>query len=173
MENKVLLYDSNGNKIGETFLRRAKQLTKQQRASWVDDAQKAIRFLPGMENLDVDNDDDIEELSTLVPRDDDWLISLAEKRLKKRKLFKLHSISFIPGLFLIFVLFAGFLDELAGGSISFAGSMGFVYGAWVTAYGIHFYFFLKNKRTYGFTRNERQKRELANEIAMIKAEMSA
>jgi len=57
MENKVLLFDSNDVKIGETFIRRAKQLVKQQRAIWIDDNQSAIRFAAGMENMDVTDSD--------------------------------------------------------------------------------------------------------------------
>ena len=52
MENKVILYNSFDVKIGETFPRRAKQLVRQQRAMWLDDNQAAIRFAPGMENMD-------------------------------------------------------------------------------------------------------------------------
>jgi len=52
MEGKVLLYDSNDIKIGDTYVRRARQLVKQQRAYWIDDSQSAIRFLPGAEKLD-------------------------------------------------------------------------------------------------------------------------
>lgn len=44
MEGKVALININGDKIGETYTRRARQLVKQQRAVWVDDSQKAIRF---------------------------------------------------------------------------------------------------------------------------------
>ena len=52
METKVSLYNSHDEKIGETFIRRAKQLVKRQRAVWVDDSRTAIRFAPGMENMD-------------------------------------------------------------------------------------------------------------------------
>ena len=52
MEDKVILYNSSDVKIGETFPRRAKQLVRQQRAMWVDDSHTAIRFAPGMENMD-------------------------------------------------------------------------------------------------------------------------
>jgi len=55
MENKVTLYNSNDVKIGETFLRRARQLVRQQRAMWIDDRQSAVRFAPGMENMDITN----------------------------------------------------------------------------------------------------------------------
>lgn len=51
MEGKVTLFNVNNDKIGETYIRRARQLVKQQRALWVDDSQKAIRFLSGEVNL--------------------------------------------------------------------------------------------------------------------------
>jgi len=51
MENKIILYNSSGAKIGETYPRRAKQLINQQRAMWTDDTQTAIRFAPGMEHM--------------------------------------------------------------------------------------------------------------------------
>ena len=56
MDNKVSLYNANGAKIGDTFARRARQLVRQQRAMWTDDSQTAIRFAPGMENMDTDDD---------------------------------------------------------------------------------------------------------------------
>ena len=52
MENRISLYNANGVKIGDTFTRRARQLVRQQRAMWTDDSQTAIRFAPGMENMD-------------------------------------------------------------------------------------------------------------------------
>jgi len=54
MENKVVLYNSNDIKIGETFVRRAKQLVNRQRAQWTDSSQTAIRFYPEMEHMDED-----------------------------------------------------------------------------------------------------------------------
>jgi len=59
MENKVVLYNSNDVKIGETFVRRAKQLVNRQRAQWIDNGQTAIRFYPEMENMDEDVADPI------------------------------------------------------------------------------------------------------------------
>jgi len=52
MKSRVLLYNSDNIKIGETFARRAKQLVNRQRAEWVDDNHSAIRFYFGMENMD-------------------------------------------------------------------------------------------------------------------------
>jgi len=50
-ENKVTLISADDVVIGETFMRRAKQLVRRQRAQWTDDSQTAIRFYPEMENM--------------------------------------------------------------------------------------------------------------------------
>jgi len=68
MENKITLYNSNNVRIGETFARRARQLVKQQRAMWTDDTETAIRFAPGMENMDIAPEDTHEDTQkTLTP----------------------------------------------------------------------------------------------------------
>ncbi|MCL2286055.1 MAG: hypothetical protein FWC32_06765 [Firmicutes bacterium] len=62
MEKKVVLYNHNNVKIGETFIRRARQLVRQQRAMWTDDSETAVRFAPGMENMSTEADDVAEEV---------------------------------------------------------------------------------------------------------------
>ena len=105
MEAKVLLYDSNNVKIGETFARRARQLVKQQRASWVDDNQNAIRFAPGMENTDTAHDEAHEEELTQTTQDTDKkLLQLAKQRVYARLAFKLHlSIALLISSLLIII----------------------------------------------------------------------
>ena len=107
MDGKVLLYDSNDVKIGETYIRRARQLVKQQRAFWVDESQQAIRFAPGMENLDdalaadMDESKPIQDLDTLVDKE---LMKLAKRRVQARFGFKLHcSICVIISVFLVMI----------------------------------------------------------------------
>ncbi|MCL2378226.1 MAG: 2TM domain-containing protein [Defluviitaleaceae bacterium] len=91
MESKVLLYDSNNVKIGETFARRARQLVKQQRASWVGDNHEAIRFAHGMENVDDTMADDMYEGPVSQGLDtDNELWKLARKRVHAKFAFKLH-----------------------------------------------------------------------------------
>ena len=98
MDGKVLLYDSKDVKIGETYIRRARQLVKQQRASWVDDSQRAVRFAPGMENLD-DTGTVEQDSGTLTDME---LMKLAKQRVHARFAFKLHcSISLVLSAFLI------------------------------------------------------------------------
>ena len=117
MENKVLLYDSNDIKIGETFARRARQLVKQQRASWTNENQDAVRFAPGMENFDkledfenIDNshatssDDAGEKRPAGSSGTDDKLMTLAKRRVYARFAFKLHAlISLALSVFLVVV----------------------------------------------------------------------
>jgi len=103
MEGKVLLYDSNDVKIGETFVRRARQLVKQQRASWVNDNQDAIRFAPGMENLDDTVADDMHEKSFTQSADDE-LMKLAKRRVHARFAFHLHrSIALALSVFVVII----------------------------------------------------------------------
>jgi len=61
MENKVTLYNSNNIKIGETYMRRARQLVRQQRAIWTDSYETAIRFAPGADNANASTGGDVEE----------------------------------------------------------------------------------------------------------------
>jgi len=91
MEGKVLLYDSSDIKIGETFTRRARQLVKQQRASWVNENQDAIRFAPGMENLAATSIDDVGEKRPVGSLDtENELMKLAKQRVYARLALKLH-----------------------------------------------------------------------------------
>ena len=90
MESKVILYDAKDKKIGQTFARRARQLVKQQRATWVDDQHEAIRFAPGMEHLDISNlsglgEDGTEEADTA-------LMKLAKRRVYAKFAFNLHRV---------------------------------------------------------------------------------
>jgi len=105
MESKVLLYDSNDVKIGETFTRRARQLVKQQRASWVDENQDAIRFAPGMENLDATSTDDAGEKRPAESLDtEDELMKVAKRRVYARFALKLHaSIAVVLSIFFVVI----------------------------------------------------------------------
>ena len=112
MEGKVLLYNSDNVKIGETYVRRARQLVKQQRAVWIDDSQRAVRFAPGMENLDDDVAADVSEDQSTQDLDalaDKKLMRLARRRVHARFAFRLHSaITAVVSIFLVIIyLLAG------------------------------------------------------------------
>ena len=61
MESKVLLYNSNNVKIGETTAHRAREIVKRQRAEWIDNNHTAIRFYSGMEYMENINDNEFNE----------------------------------------------------------------------------------------------------------------
>ena len=52
MESKVLLYNSNNVKVGETSAHMARDIVKRQRAEWIDNNHTAIRFYSGMEYME-------------------------------------------------------------------------------------------------------------------------
>ena len=164
MESKVSLYNSNDVKIGETFLRRARQLVRRQRATWVDDSQVAIRFAPGMEYMDdatVEHETEAPEkapdtvaVSAPSPVGDvpvDWMMPIVEKRMRERRRFVVHTFIFIPVLVLLnYLFFFYFVVPLF---------------AWVTIYAIHAYLHITNK----FARR-RIARRLAMDAALLRGE---
>jgi len=170
MEAKITLYDSNDVKIGETFVRRARQLVKQQKAVWTDNTETALRFAPGMEHTDTALEDEpapapvVTETQT---QDEAWLVALAEKRLRTRRFFILHSVALFPVWFAIFIFCVGLLHGFT--AAFFLGAFG---GSWGTSYLIHAYLFFKNNRRFRQSRDERKAKQLAAEVAVLKAELN-
>ena len=82
METKVTLYNAAGERIGDTFARRAKQLVKHQRAHWVDESETAVRFHPGMEHLKEIEEEAPRELPNdeNLKRTEEHLLYLAKER---------------------------------------------------------------------------------------------
>ena len=158
MEGKIVLYNEYDQKVGETFVRRARQLVKQQRAEWIGDSQNAIRFVADVEDWEVDTI--AGDTSVRSDKSEEWLIPLAEKRIVERKRFIIHSIVAIP-TWLFLVMIAGYGGEM------------FFTGVCLTAYLIHVYQFaiprLMKYRSHD--RKERKARALAAEVAILKAEM--
>jgi len=151
---KIILYDENDVKIGETFMRRARQLVKQQRGEWTDDSQTAVKFFP-----------DKSENWETVEVEDGSLVELAKARIRERSWIIVHSIAFIPGLFFLIIFIANFFN----GDTSFA--LGFVSGSWITAYAILLCQHLIRNRRRLFGSDERRARRLATEIAILKEEL--
>ncbi|MCL2216161.1 MAG: 2TM domain-containing protein [Defluviitaleaceae bacterium] len=114
MEGKVLLYDYNDVKIGETYVRRARQLVKQQRAFWTDGSQTAIRFLPGAENMEsAAHEED--------PAADKRLMKLARTRVILRTVFKVNCMGYLAvNTFLVAIWF-------------FVAGRGYFWPGWVIA----------------------------------------
>jgi len=180
MESKVLLINSNDDKIGETFVRRARQLVRRQRAVWVDDNHTAIRFYPGMEKMD-DTAAPVEhpyakseiiehvqkntanktaDATPAIPsptplyNDDrlvNWLIPRADKRMRQRRRFVIHSFILIPVAILQIYMFQFyFVAPLV---------------SWVTVYMIHAYLYLTNTHA-----RRRIAKNLSAEAAMLRGE---
>ncbi|MCL2617550.1 MAG: hypothetical protein FWD98_00710 [Defluviitaleaceae bacterium] len=170
MEGKITLYDSNGTKMGETFIRRAKQLVKQQRAVWVDEKQDAVRFAPGQEHSGTDTpaQDDASAEETETPaHDDTLLITLAQKRLQDRGRFIFHTAAVVPVWFM--TLFA--LAVLTGMNRLAQLMFMFFSGAWFAAYAIHLWAFAWPRFRKSNMRKERKARRLAMEVSNLRAEL--
>jgi len=176
MDAKILLFDANDIKIGETFIRRARQLVKQQRAEWMDENKKAIRFVTDVEDWENptnmgDDESPITAPTGFDPQVDERLIALAEKRVNERSRFTIHSIAFIPGWFFLFIL-ALVVSYTWDGQMA-AVLLAFISGSWLTAYVMHLCYYLVSRRSkYRSTnREERKARRLAAEIALLKSEL--
>ncbi|MCL2604721.1 MAG: 2TM domain-containing protein [Defluviitaleaceae bacterium] len=103
MEPKVMLYDSNNVKIGETFARRARQLVKQQRAVWTNAEQTAVRFLAGMEHLK-DTEEDTPRPEDVNAAYDAQLMKLARRRVVLKNVFRMMvTVYLLVNTFLVFI----------------------------------------------------------------------
>jgi len=127
METKVMLIDAHGAEIGETYSRRARQLVKQQRAIWADDAHTAIKFVPDQED-EYDLPTETPEAPPRTEKSREALYALAEKRILERKRMVRHAILFIPGYFVIWILWSA----MTGGRMFYMSylTMGFAWGMW-------------------------------------------
>ena len=96
MDIKIALYDADGNKIGETFKRRAKQLVKQQRAVWEDESQTSIRFLPDEDNFFEEVEEEKESTKNAL------IMYKAKQNVKERKNIIKHAIAY----FITWIMFS-------------------------------------------------------------------
>ena len=145
MEGKVIMLDASGAEIGETYTRRARQLVKQQRAMWADDAHTAIRFMP-----DTAEDWELEPTPVAgptppAPETDRTgaLYAIAARRMRDRRRIIWHTLALIPVFLIIFLW----------GMTSYHGSrqgegflifMGFSWGVWMTLYINHLRSYIKS-----------------------------
>ncbi|MCL2286869.1 MAG: hypothetical protein FWC32_10970 [Firmicutes bacterium] len=140
MEGKVVLFDSDGTQIGETFTRRARQLVKQQRATWVDDNHTAIRFNPDTdEDIAIDMKDTPMPLplpttekpsASEKPAGSNHLYALAELRVNDRRRMIFHLLLLIPA-FLVITAFTMLIHDGFHASPAFL-FFGFANGVLVT-----------------------------------------
>lgn len=143
MKNKIMLFDASGTPVGETFMRRARQLVNQQRAEWINDS--AIRFAPDADIGEAEWSTDFTEVSTtptavvaepLETGGEALLYYVAEKRISERKMFLWHSIFMVPG-YLILLFFAAMI----GGSGQYF--LLAAWSGWTTPYMLHAFIFIR------------------------------
>jgi len=148
MKSKVMLFDAEGAQVGETFMRRAKQLVSQQRAEWINDG--AIRFA-------ADADIEFDEIER--PKDmgqEALLYYLAEQRIFRRKLLILHSVLFLPGLILVAIFADMARDDVL---------RGFMVGSWVAPFMLHVAVYFRSWLV------EYKPRHLEAEVAKLRRQM--
>ncbi|MDR2183801.1 MAG: hypothetical protein LBE55_06465 [Clostridiales bacterium] len=172
MESKVLLYDTDGKKIGETFVRRARQLVRQQRAMWMDGGQSAVQFVADADNWAAPGARD--EGPIPVFDDEEWMVDLAKRRIRKRRMFIAHSIVFSIVFTLVSVavplIHTGIIETDFGGNTEvLVQQIGFL-ATWLAAFIAHACVFAismhKVHRPNG--KDDRQGRVLDREVAEIK-----
>ena len=100
------------------------------------------------------------------------ILGFLEVAIRKRKLFKWHSLAYVPCMFMALVVASLLIDAAFGGEGALF-FLGMAWGALSTAYFIHFYFYVKKYPLRGSSEKKaRRERELAAEIAAIKSELS-
>ena len=134
MKSKVMMFDASGAQIGETFMRRARQLVNQQRAEWINDG--AIRFAADEEMDEILADELPESASSKDTGPEALLYYLAEKRIQERRMFILHSALMLPG-FLVLAILSEMMTRNQAAQFLLATSWG-----WVTPYFVHAFIFI-------------------------------
>ncbi len=155
MESKVLLFNDKDAKVGETYMRRARQLVNQQRAAWVDESHSAIRFMPDAElSFDTPDTEDTKPSGHSLK-------ALAEKNLREKKKFIYLTILF-AGCSFLSLLFA----ESTGDYTFFM----FTFGICIGAYFVYAWNFIRTyvKGYRPIDRAERYSRDLAKEMDRLK-----
>ena len=158
MKNKIMLFDANGDQVGETFMRRARQLVNQQRAEWINDG--AIRFTADADVDEVEWKTDLPEEPKAEVKSagsEALLYYLAEKRINERNAFIWHSVFMVPGWILCLILgSAGRGDAL----------MAFLLGLWTSPYAVHVFIFIRTQlKEY---RPEDRERKLEREVDKLR-----
>ena len=166
MKNKIMLFDASGVPVGETFMRRARQLVNQQRAEWIND--NAIRFAPDADIGEAEWSADFTEAPAAVISDaadtgsEALLYYMAERRINERKMFVWHSIFMLP-VYLILLILAAMIGH-SGQYFLLA-----TWSAWTTPYMLHAFVFLKARlKEY---RPEDKERQLEREVDKLRRTM--
>jgi len=164
MESKVMLIDADGNEVGETYSRRARQLVKQQRAIWANDSHTAIQFMP-----DEADEWDIPKTPVEAPPEKEkssHLYALAEKRIQDRRRFLWHTLLLIPVVIFIPIIMTFFSSGRRWDELHWL-FLGLCWGAWIMSY---FYRVKSFYKEYGYIVRARDSGNLRYKMR-IEAEM--
>jgi len=170
MEGKILMYDSNGTEVGETYSRRARQLVKQQRAVWADDTHTAIRFAPDTtEDWETASPHPAPHHTPHSPDKGSVLYALAEKRVRDRRQLIWYTVALIP-VFVIILIWGAWSYNAARNGGFFLICMGFAWGAWAMAYvsRLRNYFTMSGYNLLSSNRETRYKMALDMEVDRLR-----
>ncbi|MCL2364509.1 MAG: hypothetical protein FWC71_07600 [Defluviitaleaceae bacterium] len=170
-ETKVALYGADGGRMGETFSRRARQLVKQQRATWMNAEHTAIQFVADEpEAWDA-------EPAVYAPHEahtpeapDAALLELAQKRLSTRRWFFLHALALIPGYAFWAAISSAMFWRSGSNQFDYGFALGVTLTLWTVSFVVSFFRFKKYNRGYfpfAFTENRRD-RKLAEEVERLR-----
>ena len=172
-DTKVALYGADGGRMGETFSRRARQLVKQQRATWMNEDHTAIQFIadePEAWEAEPAAYTPHAHDKPHMPTNDAALLEMARTRLSARRWFIVHLALLIPGYLFIAVIVQEMFRSWGWRNYS----LGFVIGAaamfWTMTFFFTVYRFFKYNRGYQpFVFNERRKAQrLADEVELLR-----
>jgi len=106
MNNSIVVYDKNHERVGETYPRRAKQLIKSGRASWIEEDQSlqlGIKSCPPIQeeiimtdvNLYQNNNSPAKEPTPITDESNALLLHIAKQNVAEKRSFIRHIIAYI------------------------------------------------------------------------------
>ena len=163
LETKITLYNAEGKRLGETFSRRARQLVKQQRAEWMDEAHTSVQFYADPpEAWETDPHTEAHE-----PEPDAALLEMARMRVATRRIFAINTLVLVPGFFAIVI----FVEVMLRTNQWFTGFwMGTLFTLWTLLFIRNTYRFVKTNRGFFLfaLAERRHSRVVANEVERLK-----
>jgi len=94
MSEKITVFDEKNVMVGQTFMRRAKQLVAKGRAAWLDDSQTSI-CLTSKEAILLEGEDEMEHKTTGHDYDDSALLHMAKRNVRQRRILLCHILAFV------------------------------------------------------------------------------
>lgn len=102
MIQQITIYNKTGEKIGITFPKRAKQLVNKQKAQWADELHTKIYLISAESQEDNNKLSDKSQLDNSY--DDEKLLELAVKKVKRQNRLICHLVIYILSLICLVIL---------------------------------------------------------------------